>query len=585
MSLWFTATFILVGAMRLRAIRAAIPCHGLWLIAAVSCAPTPVARVHGWQQFAEAGASPCRVVKRPGEVTIYDCTGLEDGARALELVRQATLGLGFPPAEGPREGDSMFVGRHYLAWIDNTGYSGKMNGLWPLHRDGDQLEFTLTEPVLGGVRPISMLLPGEDGDGRWPRAYNGAEHYEIPRFKNGRHDSQAGIREANHFTDAPSWWRECINSDTESSRWDVPVGQTEISLQEGRVTVRNEAPLTIVARFYPDSFPCGSSYPVDDKATTDLHLVTSYTLDGDSPQIERRYQMVNAGDHAVANQGIEKLIGGQLLTDWPRPHYLKQYQNFLGWDGLSLKPYAPLEYTGDGQKGDLINIHGAGSLQLSASSELRGGRAIGMTQLVQNAGEDFGVCLCMVHGGFEFTGSVLAGQSIAARTEKGASQGPEQLRVISVAANSFTSSLSAIKSVVLQAEDVEEACHERGFREGAGWKVQSESAEQRPGFLFFKRYVPMAQNEIGQAAFYLAVDAAGDANQPVAEIDIVANGKRVIASKLLKRSDFYASGETQRFVLDFKVQENGNVEPRVRWLGGTTLSLDAVVLNSVEVGQ
>ena len=86
---------------------------------------------------------------------------------------------------------------------------------------------------------------------------------------------------------------------------------------------------------------------------------------------------------------MEKLIGGQLLTDWPHPHYLKQYQNFLAWDAADLKRYTPLGYWVQGQKGDLIAVHGTGSLTLSATPDIRLGRTVSMAQDINHAGEDF----------------------------------------------------------------------------------------------------------------------------------------------------------------------------------------------------
>ncbi|MBC7533825.1 MAG: hypothetical protein H7318_19835 [Oligoflexus sp.] len=65
-----------------------------------------------------------------------------------------------------------------------------MNGLWALNNQPKLLDFTKIEPTPKGERPVSMLLPAEDGDGKWPRAYNGAEHYELPGFQNGEHTAQ-----------------------------------------------------------------------------------------------------------------------------------------------------------------------------------------------------------------------------------------------------------------------------------------------------------------------------------------------------------------------------------------------------------
>ena len=114
----------------------------------------------------------------PALPRIHDHSGAPAG-RVLALVRAALAGLGFDPArgEGPNPDDRVFVGRHYLAWIDQTGFYGKMNGLWTLNgAEGEALDFVLVdgpgaaagEPVLprrGGRRPLALQLQG----GRAPR--------------------------------------------------------------------------------------------------------------------------------------------------------------------------------------------------------------------------------------------------------------------------------------------------------------------------------------------------------------------------------------------------------------------------------
>gem|GEM_PF-4079968 len=554
----------------------------LCLICLCACGPATNTKSTTDLAASATAASNCSVIISTSGPTIYDCSGSTVAGRVEELVGRASAGLGFPSHEGPREGDFMFVGKHYLAWIDNTGFSGKLNGLWPLNAIPDNLDFVLLEPTPNGTRPVSMLLPGEDGDGRWPRAYNGAEHYELPRYKNGRHDSQAGILEANHFTDAPAWWRECINDNTDPGRWDHPVGSTEVAVVAGGIRFRNEASMTIVARFHPDSFACGSPYPVDDTETTDLRLVSSYIMLGDQPIIERRYQLINYGDRAVANVGMEKLIGGQILTDWPHPHYLKQYQNFISWDGEDLKKYAPLKYNGDGQKSDFIQVRGTGTLTLSATPQLRAGQSISMQQEVDHAGEDLGVCLCIAHGGFEFTGSVLAGQRIAPRQETPGSIGPEQLRILNILGNRTESSLSAITTTVLNIPGTGVTSHSVGHDSGGGWAVQQD--HDKPGFIYYRNYLPMTSGRVGQAVFYLRRDSGATRSDAVLEIDLVWNGRKVLAQRLIKADDFFASGESQRFVLDFLAPGtgvSGVMEPRVRWLGGASITLEALIVNAI----
>ena len=46
-----------------------------------------------------------------------------------KLVRQAIDGLGFNNNEGPNANDLIYVNNYYMAWVDQTGYYGKMNGL------------------------------------------------------------------------------------------------------------------------------------------------------------------------------------------------------------------------------------------------------------------------------------------------------------------------------------------------------------------------------------------------------------------------------------------------------------------------
>ena len=526
-----------------------------------------------------AAASACRVLEFSSGPKIYDCSGTDNALRVTELVERARDGLGFPEREGPRAGDFMFVGKYYLAWIDNTGFSGKLNGLWALNADVEQLDFVLAEPTPSGARPVSMLLPGEDGDGRWPRAYNGAEHYELPRFKNGRHDSQAGIREANHFTDAPAWWRECINTNDDPARWDTAVGTTNVSLGDGQVSFRNESPLTIVARFHADSYPCGSPFPVSESDTTDLRLMSGYTMYGDSPVIERRYQMVNAGDHAVANVGMEKLIGGQILTDWPYPHYLKQYQNFVAWDGADLEKFAPIPHSGQGQKSDFIRVRGTGSLTISAEASAGAGRSMTMNQQVENSGEDFGICLCIAHGGFEFTGSVLAGQNIPAKVGNENSYGPEQLRTLIVGGSRAGASLAQVSTKTINSDDESEGIHEVGRRDDRGWTAVA--GQDLAGFMLYKKYLSLKARSVGQVVFYLEANAELASNEPLFEIDLVLNGKQVLKKKIIKSGDFFDLNKNQRFVIDFEAPEVGRIEPRVRWLGRGSVTLDSVVINSI----
>ena len=92
-----------------------------------------------------------------------------------------------------------------IAWIDETGFYGKINGLWPLNGDPQNLDFV----VLEDGRPVNTLIVGESGRGQWPSGYAGAEHIEYPNPTPEDDDdpqcartfcAQYGLNEASFYT-------------------------------------------------------------------------------------------------------------------------------------------------------------------------------------------------------------------------------------------------------------------------------------------------------------------------------------------------------------------------------------------------
>ena len=53
---------------------------------------------------------------------------------------------------------------------------GKINALWSLNGNPDDLKFTMLE----NNRPVNLFIVGENGDGKWPGGYQGSEHIEFP---------------------------------------------------------------------------------------------------------------------------------------------------------------------------------------------------------------------------------------------------------------------------------------------------------------------------------------------------------------------------------------------------------------------
>lgn len=58
---------------------------------------------------------------------IHDVSGAPS-ERVNMLIVEAIDGLGLEAKKAPRSDDRIFVGRWYIAWIDETGFYGKMNG-------------------------------------------------------------------------------------------------------------------------------------------------------------------------------------------------------------------------------------------------------------------------------------------------------------------------------------------------------------------------------------------------------------------------------------------------------------------------
>jgi hypothetical protein len=524
------------------------------------------------------GTDTCRTYSSGARLPIIvDCTVATPRPRVRRLVRRAVEGLGFPLREGPRREDLVFVGSHYMAWIDRTGFSGKMNGLWPLNGSNANLDFVLVEPTLAGtLRPINLLLPGEDGDGQWPAAYNGGEHYEIPRYQSGRHTAQAGLREANHFTNpALETWRQCINSDHAPERWDRSVGVNSLRLRtDGAVEVKARAPLKIVARFSAGAYACGTAFPFNNEQPGRMEIATGYVFHPREHGIERTYQLYNHAPHTYQPQSpVDKLIGGLLLTDWPHPHYLKQFQRWGRWDAPDLSRDAAFPYLGTGQVGDYIEVHGTGTRGLSAAPTRLAGRSIGVEQSDPGG---VGLCLCRAHGGVELGGAVLANLTLPGTLA------PAHPMVGPVHRRRFllgdAGGAGSIVSHRLQAEEPDPVLHEVGLADGTAWSAAA-SATLPPGFLYYRKYLPIEKGATGQAAFTLGIDSVDALDVPVVTVDLVHNARDVIASRDLLRSAFRANRQPQRFVLDFQSPGDGVIEPRVRWHNRAGTRLDGIVLN------
>ncbi len=348
-------------------------------------------------------------------------------ARATALADEALRGLGFAPGawDGPRLEDRVFVGDAYVAWIDETGFAGKLNGLWWLSptTSGDR-SFTMRA---ADGRPINQLIVGEAGDGAWPKGYRGAEHIEMPNntpqpddnqgcAQAGRWCSQFSLDEAGHYTQPGiPWWKLCDPGAVGYLQHQEPIevqatGSTLRLVYESRLVKRagGHWPWSETTHCHDDwLFPDGVRRPV--------FLRVGYELHADVAQVDRLMQVRNPeGNPDFA--GPFSFIGGFVLTTWPDPLPEKQLNAFVRPEvGDVGDPYLnrPL-LAGAWNTGwsapigkDIAFGWMRHPFTLSATPGAANGRSLRLSLLGPSDNLDSGLCLCESHGGVEMGGGLL----------------------------------------------------------------------------------------------------------------------------------------------------------------------------------
>jgi hypothetical protein len=369
----------------------------------------------------------------PALPRIHDHSGAS-ADRVLALVRAALAGLGFDPArgEGPDPADRVFVGRHYLAWIDQTGFFGKMNGLWTLDgAEGDALDFVLVDGP--ARRPINLFFPGEAGNGRWPASYKGAEHLEFPSRIPEPNDppgcaqrdwcNQYGLDEAPRLANARiPWWTACNAGAAAFSARHDPISVEEspgrlVLVYEGRLVKEADGDGTY------DGDDCHADYLFADGVRRPVYLRVGYELLAGAPHFDRTVQVRNPeGNPSFV--GDMSFIGGFVITGWPTPHPRKRVHRFWrpevadvelrwgdpillragAWNDLGMR--APLA-------SDVLVGWIAQPLTLSASAGFTPGASLTVSHVGPGDNDDVGACLCAVHGAVEMGGGLIhAGRSL-----------------------------------------------------------------------------------------------------------------------------------------------------------------------------
>jgi hypothetical protein len=379
----------------------------------------------------DAAPTDAAPVADPSLPRIHDHSGAP-ASRVLALVRAAVAGLGFDPArgEGPNPDDRVFVGRFYLAWLDETGFHGKLNGLWPLDgAAGDALDFVLKD---AGGRPVNLFMPGENGDGRWPASYKGAEHLEFPSRTPEANDdpgcaqrdwcNQYGFNEAVPYRNGRiPWWGAC-NTGAEAFTARHPpttverIGSRLKLVYEARLVKEADGDGTF------DGDACHADYLFADGVRRPVFVRLGYEFDGEAHHFDRTLQVRNPAGNPPFT-GEMSFIGGFVLTGWPTPHPLKRLNRFwrpevrevsLKW-GDAAVPLRPGQWNDLGARApvgsDVLVAWIDQPLTLSPQAAFVPGLALTLSHVGPADNRDVGACLCAVHGAIEMGGGLLHGGS------------------------------------------------------------------------------------------------------------------------------------------------------------------------------
>jgi hypothetical protein len=544
---------------------------------------------HGRQELTlhrvEATLSDIRL----GLPQIVNKSGASD-ERVRQLVEKAVRDLGFQDAlQGPNGNDIIFAGKYYLAWLDQTGFAGKMNGFWILNGDPSQLDFLQLERG----RAVNSLIAGENGDGVFHPAYNGSEHYEIPDNTPERWQDRDCTRpgEVCNWYSLPEaspirrtdlkWWSSCGKA---SVGWGQLFSPINLQQDGQELEVTYESPIKKMGDNHRTFFGgyhglrCGGDYRFENGEIHPVYLQLGYRLYGDRPYFDRTYRFRQPEGNPDFGRKIWSVIHGLVITELDRSPVTKQFFRHTKMEDTpartrNLDFSLPTEwspYPSRSSSRDDVWAWLNQAYSLSTSSADVYGSALRVSMTGGGYHGDNGFCLCRVHGALELGGGVLGGSTPGAT--------PPILR-------SGASSEIAIKRVEILGDpgalvdrmswdaNDSEFHHRMGRLEGDGW---STFAGEGKGHLVYGPYFRMLRPGVYTATFQLQVDNNSANNRTLAELEIFdANTDEVIASRSLTRRQFSEPGTSRSFELtfDWHGRLGHALELRVKSLGRSYLKV------------
>jgi len=531
-----------------------------------------------------AGFDPRRRIE--GLPLLYHYAASSD-ARVETLAREALEGLGFNAGDpaGPRVEDRLFISRHLLAWIDETGFYGKMNGLWRLNgAEGDALDFVVRD----AGRPVSFFVVGEHGDGAFPAGYPGAEHIEFPnRVPEPNDDPDCGAsdwcnqyahNEANDITDRDiPWWRACNAGAPSFAERFEPV---EERLEADALRLVYEGPLVKEADGdgRHDGDACHADYLFADGVRRRVWLRVGYVLRRDTFDFDRLMQIRNPAENP-AFDGPMSLIGGFVISGWPNAHATKRLD---AWIRPELRD-ARDESHGTTLTGGRWNDHRVAAVDrdeifawmgqpvsLSVAPQHVTGRSVTLSHVGPSDNDDVGFCLCKVHGGFELGGGLIHG-GISLPVGPGQSS-IEALRRLALPPGEAP---PPPRARVFEAE--RDLQHAVGRAEGDGWAAAT--GPDAEGHMAFGPYVRDLPDVPSRVTFRLMVDNHDADNLRVVTVDVYdTDADELLALRDVRRTEFAAPMTYQDVVLDVDLSGRAGhaLETRVFWHDVSYVRLDRV---------
>ena len=537
-----------------------------------------------------------------GTPTIINKSGASD-AHVAVLVAKAVKGLGFSTGDysAPNAMDQIFVGQYYMAWIDQTGFYGKMNGLWLLNGSStDTLEFIQYD----GTRPYNFFVVGESGAGQWLENYTGSEHFEIPHRVKEANDPDTcddngidslcnwySVSEADAITGSNlPHWNACQNGKMSWAQHNGPSTSTatDISLE-----LIYQAPITKESdndSDKSDGDACHTNVLFEDGFRRRVNLNIGYKLYSDKPYFDRTYQYDNPSTNSTAfglgEIGSWSVIHGLLITkttggiqaklDIRDNIYLNEH-TFGAKDPGTWYNIDPGTITSD----DVWSWLGQ-SYTLSSDQTYTAGSSINLAHKGEYNNSDIGLCTCVVHGALEIGGGVLHGNAVN-DVEPGDQSIVAVKRVTFPQGSATTSTTNdplGSTDYTTYTYNGAAMSHSLGaLSNTTAWKA--DTAVDASGHMIYGPYVAFGSSTNAKAAFKMKIDVNTGNSDKVVTIDVYdSTAGTVVASQDVLRTDFAKSNAYIDFVLPFSLtgRSTNSLETRVYWYDNAAITVERVTV-------